>query len=231
MPISFNRTRNQLATLVMGKLGIVAAGGTPTSADSDLVYEAIDLRLKSMHTHGIYWRKVNKRPLSFAVTSGVNSASASVDILFPIAMTITQSSMDESVEIISINDYARIENKNDSGIPTKALWNGSAEFIFWPVPNATTTAKLTYESYAEDTSASAVVDVDVAMLRSLRDLICYDLGDFYQKSDQTMLRFKQEADIAERNIRKLGAQHVDLDAVRVDCYDDDRTVIRSDYGA
>lgn len=219
MTTSFTRTRTQIANMVLGKLGIIEAGGTARTADADVVYEAIDLRLKEMHRLGIFWRKVSTVPLSFTLTAGVNSASATADILFPIALHITDSSQDEQIEIIGIREYAAIPDKTDSGVPTVALWKGGAEFVFHPVPLSTTTAKLTYEKIADDTSADAAVDVDVAMIRWLGDIIKYDLGDYYGKDGQTMARFKAECDIAERNIRKLAVQNVDYSTVRVDDYD------------
>ena len=216
MSTSFSRTREQVRTLVLGKLGVLAAGGTATTADSDLTYEAIDLRLKEMHRLGVFWRKVNKTPLSFTITANIGSASATADVLFPISMHVVNGSLDEQVEIIGIREYADIDNKTYSGVPTKVLYNGSAEFIFWPVPTANTTAKLTYEKIADDTAASTDPDIDVSMVRWLRDIICYDLGDHFGKDNPTMMRFQAEAEKAERNIRKLSVQRVDYAPVAVD---------------
>lgn len=216
MSTSFSRTREQLRTLVLGKLGVLAAGATATTADSDLTYEAIDLRLKEMHRLGVFWRKVTKRPLSFTIPASTASASATADILFPISMHVVNGSVDDQVEIIGIRQYADIEDKAYQGVPTKVLYNGSAEFIFWPVPTASTTAKLVYEKIADDTAASTDPDVDVSMLRWLRDIICYDLGDHFGKDNQTMARFMAESEKAERNIRKLSVERVDYAPVAVD---------------
>lgn len=219
MPFIFNRTREQIATLVLGKLGVLAAGATPTSADSELVFEAIDLRLKEIHRLGIFWRKVDKTPLSFTISAGVASASASADVLLPISMHIVSGSADEPVTIIGVKQFAALENKAEGGTPTKVLWEGGAKFKFWPIPTADTTAKLTYEKYADDTSSGSVVDLDVSMLRSFRDMVCYDLGDHYGRPDQTMIRWRQEAMEGERNIRKLGSERVDFVPVAVDEFD------------
>lgn len=214
MTISFNRTREQLAALVLGKNGVLAAGVSPRSADADLVYEAIDLKLKELHRLGIYWRKVDKVPFSFAVTASINSASATADILFPIALHI--GSEDSPVELISVRQYAAISDKTATGIPEQAIWKGGAEFVFYPIPIASTTAKLIYERIADDTSAGAVVDVDVAFLNSLKDIICYELGDQFGQPEGKMQRWERRAEIAERNIQKLGRLPVDFTPVRVD---------------
>jgi len=229
MPTSFTRTRNQIADLVLGKLGILAAGGSAASADQDLVYEAIDLRLKEIHRLGIFWRNVAKQSLSFTIPANIASASSTADVLFPIAMFAVDGSNDQTVDIIDIRGYAGIENKTETGVPQKALYAGSAEFIFWPVPTAATTAKLVYESIAEDTSASAGTDVDVSMIRWLRDIIAFDLGDHYGKSEQKMARWEKASEKAERNIRRLAVQRVDYAPVVIE---DFRQVgsTETDYG-
>ena len=218
MTTNFSRTRNQLATKILSKI-TQSGSNSVSSTDAGLVYEAIDLRLKEMQKLGIFWRKVNKTPLSFTITANINSASASADVLFPVAMYVTDNSADVEVEIIGIKEYADIQNKTDSGTPTKVLWNGSAEFIFWPVPIANTTAKLTYEKLIDDTADATAPDIEVSMMKSLIDIIAYDLGDDFGVNESKMRRWETAAERAERNIRKLGVQRVALTAVVIDSYD------------
>ena len=231
MTTAFTRTRTQIASMVLGKLQVIPSGGTPTAADAALVYEALDLRLKEMHRLGIFWRKVTTVPVTFSLSAAVASASAGGgDILFPLKVTFTNGDNDDPVNIIGYREYAAIPDKSRAGNPEKAMWKGGAEFIFYPVPTANGTGKLLYEKITDDTSAGAAVDVDVSMLRWLRDLICYDLGDHYGKPEQTMARFKVEADIADRNIRKLGAPQVDYAPVAVDDFTTGRATDYHDYG-
>lgn len=229
MSISFTRTREQMRDLILGKLGVLAAGETASAEDATLVYEALDLRLKEMHRRGIFWRKVTKRALSFTIPSSVASASASVDILFPIAVQVVVNSLDEPVDIIGVRDYAAIANKSEFGTPTKVLYNGSAEFIFWPVPRAATTAKVVYEKITDDTEASTKPDVDVSMLRWLRDIIAYDLSDYYGLPEAKIQRLATEAEIAERRISALAAEKVDYVPVPVDDWTSTRST-ETDYG-
>lgn len=219
MTTSFTRTRNQIVQRVLGKV-IKIGAATPTSADNDTVAEALDLRIKSLHEMGIFWRKVTTVPVTFSLTAGVNSASGgNGDILFPIKVTWTNGSNDDPVDLIGIVDYAAIEDKGRSGNPEKVLWKGGSEFIFYPVPGANGTAKLLYEKIADDTVSSAAVDVDVAMIRPLIDIIKYDVADDYGVPEATINRWAIEAQKAERAIRKLGAQHVDYAPVAVDDFD------------
>lgn len=228
MTTSFTRTREQMAALVLGKLGVLAAGNSASSDDLTVTYEAIDLRLKEMHRRGIFWRKVEKRPLSFTIPANTNSASASADILFPISMHVVNGSVDEPVDIIGAVEYASIPDKSYQGVPTKALYNGNAEFIFWPVPTAQTTAKVLYEKIIDDTAASTAPDVEVSMMRWLKDIIAYDLADHFVIPEEKVRRFAQESEKAERNIRMLAVERKDYEPIAVDDWDGNRT--ETDYG-
>lgn len=229
MAYTFNRTRTQLANLIDSKLGVLAAGGTALSADADTIYEAIDLRLKEIHRLGIFWRKVPPVPLSFALTASTLSASATGDILFPISMTVVDGSNDCPVDIIGVREYAAIADKAEAGLPTKALWKGSAEFLFHPVPTAATTAKLVYEKYIDDTSAGATMDVDVAMLRHLANIIVYDVGDHFGIDEAKMMRWEKDAKRAELDIRKLSVERKGYSTVAVDDWGP-RESGETDYG-
>lgn len=229
MTTSFNLTRTQLAQRVLGKvIGIGAA--TATSADSDTVYQAIDLRLKEFHKLGIFWRKVTSVPVTFSLSASIATASAGAgDILFPMKVTFTNVSNDDPVYIIGMREYAEIEDKGRTGNPEKVLWKGGSEFIFYPVPSANGTAKLLYEKIADDTSAGAVIDMDVAMLRPMIDLLKMDVADDFGVPESTQVRWEREARRAEIDICKLGAQHVDLASVAVDNFDNRTERRATDY--
>lgn len=217
MTTSFNMTRNEIASRVLSK---VIKSTSPTTAEANTVYQALDLRLKEMHKMGIFWRKVTTVPVTFSLTAGVASASGgNGDILFPIKATWTNGSNDDPVDIIGMVQYAAIEDKGRSGNPSKVLWKGGSEFVFHPVPSASGTAKLLYEKIADDTSASAVIDMDVSMIRPMMDIIKYDVADDFGVDEGTQGRWRQECEKAERDIRKLGVQHTDYAPVAVDNFD------------
>jgi hypothetical protein len=231
MTTSFTRTRTQIAQRVLGKVLKIGADSA-ASADYDTVNEAIDLRLKELHKKGTFWRKVTEVPSTFSLTGSVASASAGAgDILFPIRVTFTNGTNDDPVAIIGKREYAEIEDKTRSGNPTRVLWKGGTEFLFHPVPTSNGTAKILYEKIADDSSAGAV-DVDVAMIRPFIDIIKYDVADDYGIDEQTLQRWRAEAIQAEKDLRTLGIQRVDYEALRVDDFDSRQPYSRvpSDYG-
>jgi hypothetical protein len=218
--------------MVMRKLGVLDRGGSADSADAAIVYEAIDLRLKEMHRLGIFWRKVTSVPATFSITAGVSSAQAATnDIVFPISLTVMDTSLDEPVRIISIPEYAAIENKSETGLPTRALWKGSTEFMLHPIPISASTLKLVYEKYADDTSAGAAIDVEVSMMRWIKDAIAYDVADDFGIDEIRVQRFAKEAVQAEKNIRKLAVQtRTDYKTVAVDDWSGPLQRRETDYG-
>ncbi len=216
MSTSFNLTRTQIAQRVLGKVLKIGAN-TAASADSDTVYQALDLRLKEIHKLGIFWRKVISVPVTFSLSASVATASAGAgEILFPIKMTWTNGSNDDPVRIIGKSEYAQIPNKTVLGLPERVLWKGGSEFIFWPVPAFDGTAKLLYEQIIDDTSAGAATDIDVAMIRPMMDLVKYDVADDFSVPESTITRWFAEAKKAELDIRKLSVQRTDYKPVAVD---------------
>lgn len=221
MTTSFTRTREQLRSMVLRKLGVLASGASVVSADADVVYEAIDLRVKEMHRLGIFWRKVDRVPATFSLSAGVASAHAGTnDILFPIKMTVKNVSLDDPVDIIGAIEYAAISNKADTGLPTKALWKGSTEFLFYPVPVSASTVNLTYEKIGDDTSAGAAADVEVSMMRWMKDIIAYDVADDFGVDEGKIQRLMKESELAEKHIRKLTVERKDYAPVAVEDWAD-----------
>lgn len=218
MTTSFNRTRTQIAQRVLSQVTKIGAA-TAASADYDVVYEALDLKLKEMHKLGIFWRKVTTVPVTFSLSASIATASVGAgDILFPLKVTFTNGTNDDPVGIIGYREYAAIPDKTRVGNPVCAMWKGGSEFIFYPIPSANGTGKLLYEKIADDTSAGAVIDVDVSMIRSMVSIIKYDVADDFGIPEQTQLRWMKGAEQAERDIQKLGSQRVDFDTVAVDSW-------------
>lgn len=230
MSTSFNRTREQLRSMVLRKLAVLGASTSVVSADADIVYEAIDVRLKELHKDGIVWRKVDPVPATFSLTAGIASAHASAnDILFPIKLTVLDGSIDEPVMIIGPVEYAAISNKGDSGFPEKALWKGSTEFIFHPVPLFASTAKIVYEKISDDTTAGAAADIEVSMLRCMRDMVCFDVADDFGVDEAKIQRLERNADKAEKRLRKLSVERKEFSPVAVDGWPEFMDRQESDY--
>lgn len=220
MTTSFTMTRTQIAQRVLGKVLKVARNASLASADTELVYEALDLRLKEMHKMGRFWRKVTSVPVTFSLTGGQVSASAGAgDILFPVSITWHNDGTSLPIYIINKEEYAAIPDRDSEGKPQRALWKGGSEFMFYPVPMEDGIAELLYEKIVDDTSAGAAVDIEVSMIRCMIDVIKYDVADDYGVDEQIQQRWRQEARQAEIDMRKLGTPRTDLTTVAVDDFE------------
>ncbi len=217
MSVNFTRTREQLADLVLGKLGVLGSGASGESADRQVIYDHMDMRLKELHRHGTFWRKTATTPTNITLSAATSSISATTDMLFPVAMSIRYQNIDYPVEIIDKTRYEAEPDKIATGMPEKAVVDGGT-FLFVPIPDQAYVARLTYEKITDDTTASTAPDVEVSMLRWLKDILAYDVADHWGINEQKVMRFAQESMIAEKNIRKLNAERVGWGTVAVDYF-------------
>jgi hypothetical protein len=205
---SFARTREQLRDLVVRKLSVLGAGETVSAEDAAIVYEAIDLRLKELHGRNLLWFKVAGALSDVALTAGVATASAAGDVLYPVSFAVRVNGEDVPVQIVDHRTFEAIPNKTDTGQPEMVLFSGGT-YRFWPVPDMAYTGKFSYQQAAVDTVAATAVDMQTAMLRSLRVLVAYDLADDFGLGEQKIMRLKLEADDAMKMILALNAQRTD----------------------
>jgi hypothetical protein len=206
---TYSRTRNQIIVKVLRKHGVIEAGATPLPADSDLVSEALDLRLKEMHKLGVLWYQVLGAQTDVALVGGTVTASTPADFLFAVSMSIRISGDDVPLEIIGHREYQAIPTKTDTGEPSKVFISGQA-CRFWPVPDIAYTAKLTYQAIAADSIDATAPDIEISMVRSLCNLLAYDVADEYSVPEGKLQRMAQEAVIAERTIKNLSSERVDV---------------------
>ena len=230
MSTSFTLTRNQIAQRVLGQVIALEGSTSATTAEYNVVYQAIDLRLKEWHKLGVVARKVPTVPLTFSIDVSVNSASATADILFPLRVTFSDGDNDLPVDIINPLQYAAITDKTEIGDVQKVVWNRNATFTLWPVPSANGTLKLTYEKIADDTTAGTAVDIDVSMLRNMINILKYDIADDFGIEEAKQARWERAALMSEREIRKINSERVDYEPVKVDNFTD-RTVDETDYNS
>jgi hypothetical protein len=100
-----------------------------------------------------------------------------------------------------------------------------------PVPLESSTVKIVYEKIADDTTAGAAADVEVSMMRWMKDIVAYDVGDDFGMDEGRMQRFAKECEMAEKNIRKLAVERKGYSSVAVDGWPDFQERDETDYGA
>jgi len=215
----FTRTREQLQLLILRKLGALGAADTTAAAeDAAMVNEAMDLRLKELHSLGILWHNVAAATVDLALTSGVSTATISqTDYLFPITLNLRISGDDNKIEIIGHREYHAIQNKTDQGEPEKAYINGTTVTL-WPVPDDNYTAKLTYEAISADTATSVAPDIRVDAMRSFALIVASDLADDFGLPEPKIQRLLDQSVGAMRTLKLLNVQRVDTTQVTPDYF-------------
>jgi hypothetical protein len=205
----FTRTREQLRDGILRKLGVLARGETADSEDANIVYEAMDLRLKEMHAKGVLWMNVSAAASNLILVASTATVAAAADVLFPVTVSVVVNNKEKPLEIIGHRQYQAITDKAEEGEPELVFFSGGT-YYFWPVPAIGYTGKHTYEQIAADTVASTAPDVQVGMLRSFKNVVAYDLVDDFMVSDQIKIaRMKTEADDGMRTIYALNRERSD----------------------
>ena len=202
-------TRENLAARTLRKLGVIGGAESPAPEDSATVNEAIDARLKELHTLGVLWWQVSGAQTTVTLVGGTVTASISpTDYLLPLSMMLVVGSEQQPIRIIGHQQYQAIPDKATTGEPEVVFIDG-ATCRFWPVPNANGSAKLTYQAIAADTEHGVAVDVPAAMLRALSDVVVADLVDEYEPPPQKAARLLQRLPQALRTLRMLKREVTD----------------------
>lgn len=207
---TFSRTREQMRDMIARKLGIKEAGQDLDAEDAEIVYEAMNLRLKEMHRLGLLWWQIGGAQTSVTLTGGTATATiAATDYLLPVSLMLTVGTEQQAIDIIGHREYQAITDKATTGTPEKAFISG-ATIRLYPVPSTTGTAMLTYESIAADLEAATAPDLPVEMMRSLACVVAADLLDDFDSIDPNKAgRIMSGVEPAMRTIRALNAQRVD----------------------
>lgn len=201
MTTAFTRTREQFGALVLRKIGVLASGETANSDDLDIVYEALDLRLKELHENGIQFWKLATAATTLTYSASVTAVALPSDFIMPQTIGIVDGSDTIPIEFISHADYEEIIDKSATGFPQKAHIDYSTSMLYlWPIPNETKYGKLTYEKKPDDTAASTAPDLPVEIMRSMADVVANDIYPQFLTVGVDTNRIMSDALNGERNI-------------------------------
>lgn len=216
MATSWTLTREKFATGVLRKLRVVGESETPSADQFSTVFEALDARLKSLHSLGLLWWKVTNTAVDLNLTASVSSVALPADFLTPVSIKLRDTE-DLPVEILSHYEYQAIPDKTDTGVPDRVYFGVSSAY-FYPTPQSNYTAKLTYQKIVDDSAANTAPDIIVAGLRCLKTIIAHDCADDFYVPEERIVRMALEAASAETELRVLMAPQTDNQVTQVDFY-------------
>ena len=216
MSTSFHRNRGELRDKVFTAMGVIDPDETPTAAEASAFYEALDMRLKSLHSLGLLWFKVGSVTTNTTLTVADGTEAAPSDMLYMIQMFARDSSTDSPVEIITHREYQAIANKTDTGIPTQCYVDQEAQLMYlYPVPDSAYSLRQTYAKIVDDSADNTDVDVPAWALRPLVQMLKYDLADSFMINEEKVRRWAGEERQAMKDFRRMNHQVTDHTPVEV----------------
>jgi len=215
---TWNRTREQVRDMVLRKLGVIGATDIAESEDSEIVYEAMDARLKELQTLNVLWWLVAPAQTTLPLTAGVAQASiAADDFLIPVSAALVVNGEQRPVEIIGHREYQEIPTKSERGQPSRVFISGSVA-RFWPAPEANFDAVITYQAIAKDAETGQPLDMPAAAVRAFVDLVAGDLVDDFGVDAGKGARLMAKQPAAIRTLKQVAAQPVAAVAVAPDWF-------------
>lgn len=219
MSVSFHRTREQLRNKVFKAMGVLDPDEAPTASEAASFYEALDIRLKSLHSLAQLWFKVASVTTDTTLTVGDSTEAAPSDMLYMIQMYVRNASTDTEVEIITHREYQSIENKSDTGVPDRCYVDQEAQLMYlYPAPQSAYTLSQTYAKIIDDSATNTTVDVPAWGLRPLISMLKFDLSDEFQVNEEKIRRWSQEEKSAIKIFRTMNAQVHDDTTVKIGNY-------------
>jgi hypothetical protein len=211
---TFTRTREQMRDKIARLLGVKEEGQSLPSEDAVIIYEAMDFRLKELHTLGMLWWNVSGATTNLSLVGGTATVSLSsvTDFLFAVTVKLRVGTEDQEIEIIGHEQYQAVKEKADEGEPRKVFISGSTAY-FWPTPDINYTAKLTYQAIAADVENGAAPDVPVSCMRAFPILVASDLCEDFNVSDSRAARIRSQYNDARDTIQIASRERVDTTRV------------------
>lgn len=145
---SYTLTRDVLLTTALRKLGVIAAGQTPTAENLSDASVALNTIVAEFRTKGMpLWARTE---YTFTPTTGVYNigVGSTLNTVFPVKLLQayrTENNSKIPLEIVARQDF-NILPSNSVGSPLKVNYQpliNTGVISLWPVPNTTNTATVT----------------------------------------------------------------------------------------
>lgn len=132
----FTLTRNQIIGNALRAVGALGPAEIPSGGDMAEAIQLLQAVVKSWQTKRIYLWQETSGVITLSAAAGPYTFSTADPVIYLLAAQRRTSSRDHDLDIISYEDYCRIQEKTRSGTPVKVAVNYIAipEVYVWPVP-------------------------------------------------------------------------------------------------
>lgn len=213
---SYNPDLTAIVKQAMRLAGLLSPDDSPSASEVQMGAELLNSGLKQWQVAERFLRQVDKS-VSQTLTAGTASytiTSDTMDIEFPAVVTLTSSPTTEyTIERMTLDEYVRITNKAQTGIPSRMLVERKESVILtlWPTPDAqVTTLKYTRSRLIRDMEPGTTVDVQQRYLRAVVLMLAVDLAETFNKGDDKVARLERRFEVAKQDIHRDNAERGDV---------------------
>lgn len=199
---SFNLTLEELIANGARLAGVLGAGDTISGAEVTMGGHFLNMLMKEWQAAARLLRQVER--VTKTLTSGTATVTVdadTIDIEFPAYITPATGSQTYEVDRMTLDEYMRLPNKSEQGIPEMALVERKDTVVMtlWPVPDATVTS-ITYArvKLIRDIAAGENPDVHQRYLAALTWGIAWMFAEHYGKDDAKIARLEAKYSAAQR---------------------------------
>ncbi len=207
---SANPDLEGLAKLAYRTAGLLGPFEDPAAEEVQAFADWINVELKEWQAAGRLLRQVERVTTTLtAGTATVTLDADTIDIEFPAFVTLTSGDTDYEVDRMTLDEYMRISNKTQTGVPTRALVERKDTVVMTldPVPNATVTS-ITYvrARLIRDLTAGTTADVHQRVLKAVILAGAVYLAESAGKSADKIDRLERRAEAAKATMLKDNAE-------------------------
>jgi len=204
---SYNPDLTSLAKLSMRTAGVLGDYEDPTGEEVQSFADWLNAELKEWQAAGRLLRQVERVTKTLtAGTATVTVDADTIDVEFPAYVTLTSSSTSTyEVDRMTLDEYMRISNKTQQGIPTRALVErkDSVVMTLHPVPDSTVSS-ITYvrAKLIRDLASGTTADVNQRVIKAVVLAGAVWLAEKAGKSADKIDRLERRAEQAKQTMFK-----------------------------
>lgn len=218
-------TVRDLCTASLQRLGVVAAGETPSSEDTQVALDRLNVLKESWRTERLFTYALVRTTWTIAANDGIYTIGAGGDIpiarpVFPLRIRLINTAVTPTQEfgirVLTDAEYAAIPQKSlTSPWPSAVYYNPTSPLgtlTFWPVP---TVATLQGVIYAPNDSAvlalTDVLDVPPGYQLLYQDNLAVHLAPDFEKQPAPVL--VESARDSKANVKRANLRLTDLTVI------------------
>jgi hypothetical protein len=178
---SWTETAGTICTNALLKLGVIAAGETPTHTDMNAALNALNIVLQELPLRGYVWPALTAEA-SLTWTSG-NTVTLPTDYYSNAAIWSSVSGSRVPLTQMTHPEWVELRDTSPIGTTTKFYINPLGTCYLYPEPSVDPVLTLQYQRLIADTAQFAAADVPRILIGALHYGVAAELIEDYGRMD------------------------------------------------